>query len=82
MWASASFSTLLCELERTPNGAVLWVTLNRPQAFNALSAECLQGSDGSRDSKGLSVRQLPACWGPPAWLRHLPGWPERCDAPP
>lgn len=35
-------STLQCELERTSAGSVLWVTLNRPAAFNALSGELLE----------------------------------------
>lgn len=34
--------TLRCELEHTPNGAVLWLTLNRPAAYNSLSMEMLQ----------------------------------------
>ncbi|PSC69953.1 enoyl-hydratase [Micractinium conductrix] len=45
MWdagAASRFTTLQCELERMPAGAILWLTLNRPAAFNALSAECLQ----------------------------------------
>jgi len=56
MWGG--FDTLQCELERTPQGAILWVTLNRPKAFNALSAECLTG---------LKPRGAPLI-APAAWL--------------
>jgi enoyl-CoA hydratase/carnithine racemase len=33
--------TLRAEVETTPRGAILWITLNRPRAFNAVSAEML-----------------------------------------
>lgn len=38
---AAKCSTLKLDLERTPSGSILWLTLNRPQAFNAISMECL-----------------------------------------
>ena len=41
MWASRRWQTLQCSLEVTSGGAILFLTLNRPQAFNALSMECL-----------------------------------------
>ena len=41
MWASRQWQTLQCSLEATSGGAILFLTLNRPQAFNALSMECL-----------------------------------------
>ena len=46
MAADSSFddlhmSTLALKLERTDSGGVLWITLNRPQAFNAVSMEML-----------------------------------------
>ncbi len=33
---------LSLDLERTQHGALLWITLNRPLAFNAVSMEMLQ----------------------------------------
>ena len=41
MWASRHWQTLQCSLEPTSSGAILFLSLNRPQAFNALSMECL-----------------------------------------
>ena len=41
MWASRQWQTLQCSLEVTSGGAILFLSLNRPQAFNALSMECL-----------------------------------------
>jgi enoyl-CoA hydratase/carnithine racemase len=35
------YNTLQIELEATSFGSVLWVTLNRPAAFNALSMELI-----------------------------------------
>lgn len=55
-------STLKCELERTPTGTVLWVTLNRPAAFNALSGEMLAGKRGDP--------RLPLCLQPPPSLHY------------
>ncbi len=58
-----TYSTLQCDLERTPAGAVLWVTLNRPAAFNALSGEMLEGerSDPTLPPCLCTPPALPPC---------------------
>lgn len=44
------FQTLVLSEERTEHGTILWVTLNRPKAFNAISMVGVRVYLGSLDS--------------------------------